>query len=210
MPSIKILSVDDHNIVQYGLSFLIKEWNEDAKISFANTEAKIWQCLAEDTIQLVILDIIMPDIKPKKLIPKLKTHYPDIKIILYSSIDDYAILHELVNLGAIAYVNKNEATKVLFKAIESAMINEPFYSESYLMQKTRLNQRPNNIKEDLSPQEYLVFQMLVEGKGVKEICIAMNLQPSTVSTYKSRIFVKLGVENIIELIKVAQNYGIYV
>jgi two-component system, NarL family, response regulator, fimbrial Z protein, FimZ len=206
---LNILSIDDHTIVQYGLSFLFKEWNSEVGLFMADTEPKIWQCLIKNEIDIIVLDIIMPDIKPKVLVPQLKSKYPLLKIVLYSSVNDYATLHELILLGADAYVNKNEESKVLFKAIETVCYGERFFSENYVKQAQQYI-KFSNLLDDLSPREYLVFQLLVEGKGVKEMCNATALQPSTVSTYKNRIFVKLGVENIVELIKIAKENGINV
>lgn len=209
MLKVNILSIDDHDIVQYGLSFLFKEWNNNTTLFTAGNEAEIWQCLNKNEVDVIVLDLIMPDVKPKELIPRIKRQYPEIKIVLYSSVDDYKTLKELIDLGANSYVNKNEDSKIIYKAVENVIKGESFFSELYLKQ-TQKPRKSNNLEEDLSPREFLVFQMLVEGKSLKEICTATALQPSTVGTYKNRIFVKLGVENIVELIKVAKEYGFFV
>jgi DNA-binding NarL/FixJ family response regulator len=198
---LKILSIDDHDIIQYGLELLLKKWRADITVLAATTQYEVLQVLQKNKVEVILMDIMMPDIDLQIIIPLLKNLYPEVKIILYSSVEDIKQIRQLLAIGAAGFVNKNEDHAILIKAILAVLDNEVFISDKIAAITIDHN---NRIIYGLSPKEDLVFQLLIKGKGTKEICNITNLKPSTVSTFKNRIFVKLGVNNIVELINLAQ------
>jgi two-component system, NarL family, invasion response regulator UvrY len=207
MQNLKIVSIDDHSIVRFGLQLWFKKHQPDTEIFGAENEETLLSLLHKQPINIILLDIVMPRVAVNVVISLVKKIYPNIKIILYSSENEPSVVRPLIALGIDGYVNKNEPIELLNAAIKTVIAGEKSFSQALL---NAINHSADNDKkmllEALTAQERLLLQMFVKGKTSKEICNIMNLHASTVSTYKNRIFTKLGVENIAELIAATKDF----
>lgn len=194
-----ILIADDHSIVRFGISFLLRKWREDVVLTDVETETEALELLRSRSFDLLILDIIMPDIDPELLIPATKIVQPELPILLYSTVEDPGHITRLVRLGANGYVSKSGESEELIKGIETVLTGAPYLSRLIQEQSTA----PVPLFDQLSGRELSIAQLMIQGKGSKEICAITALQPSTISTYKARIFSKLGIDNVVELHRLA-------
>lgn len=199
-----ILIADDHSIVRFGLGFLLRRWQSDVVLTETETEEDAVNKLKTSHFDLMILDIVMPDIDPEVLIPVSKLVQPGLPILLYSTVEDAGHIGRLVKLGANGYVSKSAEPEELIEGLKTVLLGQPYLS-SRLQEQTEM---PASIFDQLSERERSIAQLMIQGKGSKEICNITELQPSTVSTYKTRIFTKLGIDNIVELHRLAIDYGL--
>jgi DNA-binding NarL/FixJ family response regulator len=148
---------------------------------------------------LLILDIDMPGTQYKKMISELKNIQKDLKILVFSGYDqDVAI--QYIREGAEGYLNKQSSEEEIKNAVKT-VIEKGYFYPAELIGLIIQNKRDNPV-EKLSSREYEIFKLLADGYGNLEISNKLSIQMSTVSTYKKRIFQKLEVSNIAELIKV--------
>lgn len=133
------------------------------------------------------------------MIPELKDIQSDLKILVFSGYDkDVAI--QYIREGAEGYLNKQSSEEEIKNAVKT-VIEKGYFYPAELIGLIIQNKRDNPV-EKLSSREYEIFKLLADGNGNLEIANRLNIQMSTVSTYKKRIFQKLNVGNIAELIKV--------
>ncbi|KFF74782.1 LuxR family transcriptional regulator [Chryseobacterium sp. P1-3] len=195
----RILIADDHYVVRAGTALVLESAFPKLEIDFAENYEQAKKALESQHYHLLILDIDMPGTRYKKMIPELKSIQKDLKILIFSGYDkDVAI--QYIREGAEGYLNKQSREEDIKNAVKT-IIEKGYFYPAELIGLIIQNKR-NNPVEKLSSREYEIFKLLADGYGNLEIANKLSIQMSTVSTYKKRIFQKLDVGNIAELIKV--------
>lgn len=203
----KVLIADDHSIVRLGSSMIIKECIPRADIRQAETYDEMYEQLKHDSFDLILLDINMPGGNNIKVIKTLLSLQPQVKILVFSSYEESLYALRYIDAGASGYLNKTTAMSELKDAIDSIMTRGRYMSEAVrelYIQKVTTSKAAfdeSNPLHKLSNREMDVSKHLIKGLGILEVANLMQLSPSTVSTYKSRVFEKLHVGNIPELIE---------
>lgn len=202
-----ILIADDHSIVRLGASVIIKESIADAEIVQAQTYDEVYHQLKKKSFDLLLLDINMPGGNNIKVVKEILDIQPQLKILIFSSYEENLYALRYINAGASGYLNKNTAMSELKNAINNIMMRGKYMSEAvkelYIQKltSTKSSFDENNPLNKLSNREMDVAKHLIKGLGILEIATFLNLSSSTVSTYKSRVFEKLNVQNIPDLIE---------
>ncbi|WP_256009650.1 response regulator transcription factor [Desertivirga xinjiangensis] len=199
----RILITDDHLIIRYGTIRLIKEFMPDAIFFEASTLNQAKAIISTEDIDLLILDINIPGGDNIKMVEAIKVKWPGIKVLMFSGYpeEDYAMRY--IQAGADGYVHKDTSINEIQRAVELVLAGKTFMSEQvkeHAINTLISRDNPGRRIDTLSNRELDVARHLINGRGTIEIAAALNLQMSTVSTYKKRLFEKLQVKNIIELI----------
>lgn len=203
----RILIADDHSIVRLGASMIIKECIPNTDIQQAQTYDEVYNHLRKEPFDLLLLDINMPGGNNIKVVKKLLDIQPAVKILVFSSYEESIYALRYIDAGACGYLNKTTAMSELKNAIESIMTRGKYMSDTvkelYIQKLTTSKSSfvKNNPLHKLSNREMDVAKHLTKGLGILEVAKLMELSSSTVSTYKSRVFEKLNVGNIPELIE---------
>lgn len=206
----KILIADDHSIVRLGASIITKEAFKDSLITQAENYQEVYDLLSKQRYNLLLLDINMPGGNNINVIKKILTIQDDLKILVFSSYDETLYALRYIEAGACGYLNKATAMSELKHAIESIKHRGSYMSETvrdlYIQKLTTTKSalEISNPLNKLSNREMDVAKHLIKGLGISEMSDLLSLSASTVSTYKSRIFLKLSVKNIPELLKLFQ------
>lgn len=202
---INILIADDHAIVRKGLIQIINENFSQPYIFEANNSAEINAVIKEYSWDIILLDISMPGRNGIDILKQLRLDGIKAPILMLSmhSEDQYAI--RVLKAGASGFVNKNSATTELIQAMQKVLSGKKYISEIVANQ---LLDMPNILSDkplfqQLSDREMQVFELLAKGKTISEIAHEISLSANTISTYRSRIFEKLGLNNHADLIKYA-------
>ncbi|MDV7695761.1 response regulator transcription factor [Chryseobacterium soli] len=198
-----ILIADDHDIVLAGTSLILESRIQDIIIHQAEDYPEAIDKISKQKYDLVILDINMPESKNKKMISEIKELDPDIKILIFSAYEE-EIAVQYIKEGANGYLSKLSKVDEISEAVKK------IFSEGYYYPSTIVNQllqdSPLDSIKNLSEREYEIFILMVKGYGNLEISNAMNIQMTTISTYKKRIHNKLKTNNLATLIKLYQTY----
>ncbi|MCW3162759.1 response regulator transcription factor [Chryseobacterium oryctis] len=201
--SLKILIADDHYIVRVGTSLLLQSTYPDAEIGFAENYEQVKKKITSERYDLLLLDIDMPGSLYKKMIGDLKNLKADLKILIFSGYKE-KIAVQYIREGANGFINKESFEDEIINAIEN-VIQSGFYYPADLVPLLAQQTTEIDPMSLLSIREYEIFELFAKGNGNLEICNILNLQMSTVSTYKKRVFEKLEVKNIAELIKIYES-----
>jgi two-component system, NarL family, invasion response regulator UvrY len=205
----KFLIVDDHDIVRQGLKLLIKDFYPTVDIDEARDGDTAEICLKNESYSLVILDIQMPNTNSFELLDYIINLHPQTKVLVFSMSPEAIYGKRVIKAGAHGYLSKESSMDEVKKALQTIMNDRRYVSHKLLetLVDDDTNGKAANPFSRLSSREFEITTFLLAGLSVSEIAQRVHLQPSTVGTYKSRIFEKLNVSNVIELKELATIYN---
>lgn len=198
-----VLIADDHSIVRFGLKQMITAGFAPVAVKDAASFDDVIGLIAQYSFDLLILDINLPGGNTLQMLDSVRLRQPSIKILIFSAFDEKLYAINYLQAGADGYLEKTSAEGEVKNAISTIMRNEKYMSAStrrQLLQKFDAGKRQDPFTE-LSGRELDVMNLMINGTPVSKIAEMLHLHISTVSTYKSRIFTKLEVDNIVELLE---------
>jgi DNA-binding NarL/FixJ family response regulator len=193
--TIKIGIVDDHKIVLEGLTNIFLA-SKEFEVVFAVSSGKegLKNSLKQD-IDILLLDVRLPNIDAASIVRYLKEEKPDLKIVCLSSFDSPYEISELFSLGISGYLTKTISKDDLFKALQSIMAGKVFIDpELKSTQKASFKQHTV-----LTPREIEIIRLVTKGYPNKAIAAELNISESTVKTHLKNIMEKLDVKNRAEI-----------
>jgi two-component system invasion response regulator UvrY len=205
-----ILIVDDHEIVRSGLKMLINGFYPFVELQEAHNEESTVEILKKQQFDLVILDMHMPNSNSIGLLEYIGKMFPATKVLIFSMGSEVLYAKRFLQAGAKGYLAKDSPMGEVKLAIETILEGGKYISKNLmdiLVDDVTTNKSSNPF-DQLSSREFQIASFLLDGLSLTEISTLLNLQPSTVGTYKGRIFEKLKVSNLIELIDMANVYHI--
>lgn len=208
LKKITFITADDHSVVTKSLSFIMQDLYTSVTIHQINNLTDVVEKLHTTPVDLLMLDVTFPDGSSLAVIPAIKKIQPDLKILIFSGHDEDIYAMRYLQAGVNGYLHKLSTEEEIKTAI-SEVINFGKYFSRNIQDKLSNNfifKKPQNPLEQLSNRELEIARLMVEGYGNIEICAALDLQKSTVSTYKNRIFDKLQIEHVSELIHLFNLY----
>jgi DNA-binding NarL/FixJ family response regulator len=210
---IRVLICDDHQIVRQGIKLILADAGEGGDhepIEVAGEAANGPDALARvraGGIDVVLLDIAMPQRDGLDVLRQLKAERPKLPVLMLSTYPDRQYAVRSLKLGAAGYLHKSADSEQMIGAIRHVargkLFITPAVAELLAGALTQPGADPAGdgtpLHERLSHREYQVFRLLAAGRSVGEIAEQLVLAPNTVSTYRARILDKTGVRNDVEL-----------
>ncbi len=206
----RILVADDHGIVRMGLVQVIKQLRPFAALSEVEDYKSLSTLISQETFDLVILDVNMPNGTLQQAIDFIKIKQPDLKILIFSSQDENLYALRYLKMGANGFLNKLSSKEQIDEALSAMLQKGRFISDEIkdnMVSNTINKQLSGSPLEALSNRELEVANKLVQGLPLKELSNQLNLHSSTVSTYKNRVFEKLNISSIPELVAILRMYA---
>jgi two-component system, NarL family, invasion response regulator UvrY len=206
----KFLLVDDHVVVRSGVKILLTHLYNASEIHEAMDGDTAIEKLKKTHFDLVLLDIQMPNTDTLALMSYIHVTYPDTKVLMFSMSAENIYAKKYMKAGAYGFISKEAQLEEITKAITLILSGKKYISESLAqkMAEDSFSGRSGNPFNELSPREFEIVTLLLEGKTVTDISQTLNIQISTVGTHKARLFEKLGVENILQLKELATTYNL--
>lgn len=198
-----ILIVDDHSIVRAGIEILLSDKVDNPFFYEADCFEKCLYFVSNYAIDLVILDINLPDGLKTMMITKIRTINPDQKILIFSAHEEDEVKIKYIKAGVNGFVSKLEDEQKFIDAVIEVLNSGNCISNDLLSRANDMSFI--EIKDKLSSRESEVANLMIQGYGNLEISNELSLKMSTVSTYKNRIFEKLNISNVIELVAIFNN-----
>lgn len=201
--TIRVLVCDDHQIVRQGIKQILADASDLALAGEAASGPEAIARVREGGIDVVLLDIAMPQRDGLDVLRQLKSEYPKLPVLMLSTYPDRQYAVRSLKLGAAGYLNKSADSEQMTEAIRRVAAGRLFITPHVAEQLAgavgagRADDAP--LHERLSHREYQVFRLLAEGRSVGEIAEQLVLAPNTVSTYRARVLEKTGVRNDVEL-----------
>ncbi|WP_292892505.1 response regulator transcription factor [Nonlabens sp.] len=195
-----IIIADHHPVFRRGIRSMMKDHKEFSfkeKIDDGNELISSIELCNPD---LLILEVDLPNTRGMATIRELRTHFPDLKVLILSCHPEEMYAVSAIKAGADGYISKTRSLKDIKKSLLSIAKGETYLSEEIKFQLQHSNQKEVLNFKKLSTREIEVLNFLSKGRRNKEIAEALAINEKTVSTYKTRLLKKLKVDNIADLI----------
>jgi DNA-binding NarL/FixJ family response regulator len=198
----KILIVDDHLVVRTGVSIILEEHFKQLKLFTTENYPDTLAFLSQNEVDLIVLDINIPGGKNKEMISEIKEIQPNVKILIFSVYDEATYAYQYVMAGANGYLNKLSDKDKIILAVDTVLKTGNYFSPDVVTAIIHASnsKEPVNPLDKLSKREMEICELLIEGHGNLEIANKLDIRMTTVSTHKNKIFSKLNIKNIVELI----------
>lgn len=207
---IRVLLVDDHKLVRTGIRLILED-TPDLRVAGEAESGETALALAgELKPDVVLMDVSMPGIGGLEATRRLLARDTKIKVIVVSvhAAEPYPL--RLMEAGAHGYLTKDCAAEEIVTAIRQVQAGKRYITASIAQQLAlaKVDANRGSPFEQLSQRETQVMLMVTSGQSPQAIAKKLHLSPKTVSTYRTRLFEKLGVENDVGLTRLALRYGV--
>ncbi len=202
---IRILIVDDHDLVRHGLERIFERTQGIKIVGKMSSGIDALQWLRNNECEVVLLDISMPGLSGIEVLKQVHEEIPNLPILILSNYpeDQYAV--RLIKSGASGYLTKGCATAVIVKAVRDVACGKKFFSPTVLdMLVNEISMPEGKLPHEiLSDREFKIFRLLVAGRSVNEIAEQLFISNKTVSTHKANLMEKMNLHNVSDLVRYA-------
>ena len=203
-----VLIADDHSIVRMGLRLLIEGDYPGVCIHEADNGGAVMEKAKQNNFDLITLDFQMPNTDIFSLVSYLLARDEEVKILVYTMAPEKLYAPKLFAAGVRGFLSKEAENSEVLKAFQTLLAgrvygNKFMETEAASVTATTTVANPFSV---LSAKELDILNFLLQGKNTKEISTLSHLQMSTISTHKVRIFRKLNVANMVELLALTREY----
>lgn len=201
---IKILLVDDHEIVREGYRGLISKQSDLQLVAEAENGNQAYELFKECHPDVIVTDISLPTISGLELITRIKQRCHQAKILVFSMHQNSNFALQATRAGALGYVTKSSSPSLLLQGIREVYAGHYFLSPD-MAQVLALEKVGGErfVLDSLTTREFEILRLLVEAKNTQEIANILNISPKTVCNCHYQIKSKLGVSSDIELTRLA-------
>jgi DNA-binding NarL/FixJ family response regulator len=207
---IRIVIADDHAIVREGLKRIVSSVDDMEVAGEAANGCEVMLRVRELTFDVLMLDLSMPGRSGMELIKLVRAEKPKLRILVLSMHQELQYAVRAIRAGASGYLTKESAPAQLEQAIRKIAAGGAFISAE-VAEQLALGAMPGSEAlphASLSNREFEVFRLVVDGVSVTDIAARLNLSVKTVSTHKSNLMQKMGLQNQSELIRYALKHGL--
>lgn len=210
VPTIKVMVVDDHDLVRHGIKSLINSQEGIEVIAEASSgEEAIEQCRKlSGELNVIMMDINMPGMGGMEATHNISKRWPELGIIIVTIHADGPLPKKLLRGGARGYLSKGNKIEEITDAIRDVHAGGSYIAKD-IAQKLALSMLPGeeSIIDRLSKRELQVLMMIAQGDNNHTISDTLNLSPKTISTYRARLHEKLEVNSDVEMLHLAMKHG---
>jgi two-component system response regulator NreC len=213
MPKIRLLLVDDHEIVRAGLRMLFLAEPDMEIVGEVGSGDEALQAVRDLKPDVVLMDVVMPGISGIEATRRLKQVDPDVEVLALTMHEDEQYFFEMLNAGAAGYIPKRAAPDDLVSAIRVVSQGNVFLYPTLakLLVKDflgRVETGSTSVTPELTPREREVLTYIAEGYTNREIAEALVISIKTVDRHRENIMHKLNLHNRTELVKYAIEKGL--
>ncbi len=207
---IKVLLADDHAVVRKGIRQILADAYTEAIFGEAADIHTIRELIGKERWDILILDLAMPDGNGIEVLKQIKEDHPQIPILVMSIYpeDQYAL--RTIRAGASGYLTKDSAPEELVVAFQKILDGGEYISASVANELVNYARKAEDqpLYKYLSDREYQVLCLIASGKELKEIAKDLSISSKTVSTYRSRLLLKMDMKSNAELTYYAIQNGL--
>lgn len=200
---IKVTIVDDHPLVIEGLRSLLKPYDHIKVIGSFDSGKGILEFLKENSVDIVLLDINLPDINGIEVCERIRTLHDNVDVIGLSTYGERSIINQMIANGAKGYLLKNVTQVEIFEAIQKVYRGKHYYGNEVqqVMADTIFHTLDDHPR--LTKREKQVLKFIVSGKTSSEIAKELFISQLTVETHRRNLMKKMNASNTASLVRIA-------
>ncbi len=200
---IRVMLVDDHTMVRRGLAAFIKVFDDLQLAGEAESGAAAIQLCAEALPDVVLMDMVMPDMDGAATTRLIRQQFPQVQVIALTSFKEGDLVKNALEAGAIGYLLKDVSADELAGAIRAAHAGRATLSPEAAQALVETTNQPSAPRLDLTERELEVLTLMVEGLNNTQIAGRLTVSSSTIKSHVSNILSKLGVASRTEAVTLA-------
>ncbi len=214
MDVIRILIVDDHEMVRDGLAVMLSRQDDFSVVGEAQNGLEAVEKARELQPDVVLMDLRMPELNGVDAMRRIREELPDLKFLVLTTYDTDEYIFDAIEAGAKGYLLKDASREELFQAVRAVhrgeSLIEPGVQSRLLDRLAQLSRQAtqSSSNDKLSGRETEVLQLMAHGSANKAIAAVLSISESTVKTHVSNIFQKLEVGQRTEAVTKAMSLGI--
>ncbi|MGD0659158.1 MAG: response regulator transcription factor [Syntrophorhabdales bacterium] len=218
MELIRVLLIDDHELVRSGIKALLEKSEDIRVVGEAGEGHEALECIKETNPDVVLLDISLPGLNGLEVAAKARKDSPRLRIVFLSMHSNEEYVLQALKIGASGYVLKQSSTRELELAVRSAKKGETFLSPAIsntVVSDYMARLRGGNVrKPGVNPYEVLtsrqreILQLIAEGFSSKEIAQKLGLSINTIEVHRANLMDRLNIHDIAGLVRYAIQTGI--
>jgi len=208
--STKVLISDDHELIREGLKRILLDGGIASGVGESSNAQEAMEAVRREKWDVVILDINLGGRSGMEVLKEIKAEFPRLPVLMLSTYPEEQFALRVIRAGASGYLNKTLATRILVEAIRQVLAGGQYISPKVAEQLVNAVQQPEGQPPHatLSDREDQVLRLIAAGRTVGEIAVQLHLSVKTVSTYRTIVLRKLGLENNAQLMRYAHDHGL--
>lgn len=207
MKPIRVFITDDHLLILEGLQAILESLTGIEVIGVSQSANGTLEQLESIRPDLLISDFHMPGMNGQELLREVKSKWPDTKVLILSMHEEIAEIVDLIKDKADGYILKNSGKEEFIVAIQKVMAGEKYFSSSIVHRLIKDLNNPLLDTRALSKQEMKIAKLLANGKSAPEIAKELFISNNTVNTHRKRIYAKLNISSLQELVRLGAQKG---
>ena len=206
----RLLIADDHGIVRGGLRLLLDRQPDMEVVAEAGDGVEAVQLALRERPDICVLDVSMPRMTGLQATVEIKSHAPEIAVLVLSMYDDERYLFEALQAGAAGYVLKREADTALVAAVRAVARGEPFMTNAAERSLLRewMEDDSSGPVEPLTLREREVLKLIAEAHTNRQIADTLHLSEKTIESHRANLMRKLEMRDRVELVRYAIRRGL--
>lgn len=207
---IRVLLVDDHKLVRLGLRKILEAAGDIEVVGEADTGEQAIDLVRTTAPDVVMMDKHMPGIGGVEAMRRVLASF-DVKIICLTMDSAGPMTRRILEMGVLGYLTKSCEPEEMLQAVRSVATGERYLGVNIARQLAEASLAGNDGQapfDQLSERELQVCNLITQGYSGRDISTMLFLSPKTVSTYRTRIFQKTGVDNVPDLVRLSIQYGL--
>lgn len=210
MNEIKIILVDDHEVVRGGIRRLLEQVDRFQVVAEASSGEEAYHLMAEMNPDVVVMDISMSGMSGIETIRKIRLRGDRVKLLMFSVHESANVVQRALDAGANGYLSKASAGDEIVDAVTAISAGKRYLGADVARKLADmvLTYEPSSASEKLTRREFEVLRLFSAGNSIEELATALHISPKTVANSLSSIKSKLGVRTQAELMRVALERGI--
>lgn len=223
----KILLADDHSLVRDGMRMLIQHLVPDAEVIEAQDAASlVGQASAHPDIGLILLDLSMPGVTGFSALAEMRERFPDVPVVVISAHEDAATILGALDQGAMGFIPKTFSSELMLRALELVLAGGVFVPPAALRQPQPARpaaappsgappltgagtpEGPTAADLGLTPRQFDVLRLIIQGKPNKTICRELGIEMGTVKTHIAAVLRTLDVQNRTQALLAVSQMGL--
>lgn len=206
---IRILIVDDHELIREGLKQVINGTEDFEVVDEACNEREALSLVRKNHYDIMILDISLEGRNGLQILKELKDAQPELRVLIYSMHEEEQYAMQAIKAGASGYLTKSKGSEELISALKKIIRDKVYFSEGVSEELVHRVQDPSDVPahDTLGQREFQVFLLIAEGMGIKEIANELAISSNSVSTYRARLLRKMNLKSNSDVIRYAFRNG---
>jgi DNA-binding NarL/FixJ family response regulator len=199
---INFLLADDHSMIRQGMVFIIEDMNLESNVLHASTLQQTLATIQEKPVDILILDAQFPDGSSLSLIKELKKINPELKILIFTGLEEEIYALKYLAAGANGFLSKLSEEEQIQLAIQQILDKGEFITDNtkHLWLKSLRDPSLVDPLSVLTEREFQIAKLYAKGLGNLEIANQLDIKQNSVSTMKKRVFEKLNIDNLVDLV----------